>query len=121
MARALPHQIEEAIDYEIRGFHVYKKVWKPRMWQHLYVIPEQQNPYDITALAVTETDQHLRGSCNIIILLCQIFTHAVFCHFDQNHVMPTHIIVLLHMDIIINIIIIIYYYYYYYYYLLSLP
>ena len=77
MARALPYLINDAIEYEIRGYHVYKNVWKPTLWQFLYVLPETQNPYDVTALAVTETDQQHRGSDVVIVLYSTIILSYV--------------------------------------------
>ena len=64
MARVLPYEIKQQIDFEIRGFHVYRSKWKPRLWQPLFVLPENYNPYDRTALAVTDTDQTYRGGCS---------------------------------------------------------
>lgn len=44
-----------SIPYEMRGFHVYKKEWKPAFHQILYGSLEQDNPHDKNCVAFCQT------------------------------------------------------------------
>ena len=52
MPTALNRSMELRIEGVIRGHHVYKRIWTPRLGEQLTLAPESDNDHDRRAVAV---------------------------------------------------------------------
>ena len=45
----------------VRGFHYYKKYWRPRIEEELFCSHEEENAFDVFAIKVADMSGVIRG------------------------------------------------------------